>query len=68
MPILEGDRIELVRMVDDPDPIPEGTQGTVISVSEFREAGRDLTVLAVDWDIDRSLMVILPVDTVRKVA
>lgn len=56
-----GDRIELVRMGEDPRPIEPGTQGTVKAVSDF---GRWQQV-QVDWDNGRGLMLCLPQDKVR---
>jgi len=56
-----GDTIELVDMPDDPDPIPAGTRGKVREIS----SSYGQTYLSVDWDIRRSLTVILPVDTVK---
>ena len=51
----EGDRIRLVRMGDDPDPIPSGSEGTVTMVNESRYFD---TQIAVAWDSGRSLMLI----------
>lgn len=59
-PILKGDRIRLNHMPNDPDPIPPGTTGTVLAVSQGLRPG-ELHVTA-DWDIDRSLSPIWPVD------
>ena len=56
-----GDRIRLVSMVDDPDPIPTGTTGTVLSVSDQS----DWCQVDVDWDNGRSLMLSLPDDRVE---
>jgi hypothetical protein len=54
-----GDRIELVSMPDDPDPIPTGTKGTVKSVTK----GAD--VIGVEWDNGRTLNLIINVDEYR---
>ena len=54
-----GDRIRLVSM-DDPDPIPAGTAGTVVGVSPQS----DWTQVDVDWDNGRSLMLTMPDDCV----
>lgn len=57
-----GDRIELVNMPDDPDPIPSGTQGTVNYVGKFPGEGQQI---GVKWDNGRTLMVIVGVDEFR---
>lgn len=54
-----GDRIELIEMPDDPDPIPPGTQGTVNYVGRFAGEGQQI---GVKWDNDRTLMLINGVD------
>jgi hypothetical protein len=63
-----GDRIELRRMGgDDPNPIPEGTLGTVTHVTKLKFPGKPTEwQIAVDWDINRSLAVIWPLDTIRR--
>lgn len=53
-----GDRIKLISM-DDFDPIPPGTLGTVTYINE-NFLGQ--TNIYIDWDIDRSLAVIEDVD------
>ncbi|SER27688.1 protein of unknown function [Faunimonas pinastri] len=53
-----GDRIELVKMDDDPCPIPPGTRGTI---RDLRPMGRN-TQVWIDWDIPRSLACIIPPD------
>lgn len=63
----EGDRIELLHMPNDPDPIPRGTQGTVTYVSELNFGRRPETQIGVKWDNGRTLSVILPTDSIRKV-
>lgn len=52
-----GDRIELVIMPGDPDPIPPGTQGTVRYIDEHQAF--------VDWDNGRKLNLALPQDVFR---
>lgn len=54
-----GDRIELVSMPDDPDPIPAGAQGTVNYVGKFPGLGQQI---GVKWDNNRTLMLINGVD------
>ena len=56
----KGDRIRLVSMPQDPDPIPVGSLGTVVEVYEHR----DWTQVDVDWANGRSLMLTMPDDCV----
>jgi hypothetical protein len=51
-----GDRIRLLAMLDDPDPIPFSTTGTVAAV---RHQGTWAQV-DVDWDGGRALMLVVP--------
>lgn len=60
-----GDRIELVEMPQDPDPIPPGSQGTIVKVTELDSQGR-LIQLEVDWDSGRTLSPVIPPDRLRK--
>ena len=55
-PLPEGTRIELVKM-DDPDAVPVGTRGTV--------TGGNGEQIFVDWDINRSLILLVSVDRWR---
>lgn len=57
-----GDRIELVSMTDDPDPIAPGTRGTVDYVNEV---GEDWTQISVNWDNGRRLSLSVPPDRYR---
>jgi hypothetical protein len=41
-----GDRIRLIEMPDDPDPLPPGLEGTVVMVIEWDGDEQ----IAVDWD------------------
>lgn len=59
--VVKGDRIALVEMPNDPDPIPVGTRGWV---TEVVESGGECIQLWVNWDIDRSLCLV-PGDVVR---
>ncbi len=56
----KGDRIRLVSMPQDPDPIPLGSLGTVVEVYDYH----DWTQVDVDWDNGRSLMLTMPDDCV----
>ena len=58
-----GDRIRLVYMADDPDPIPPRSEGTVIHTNLFQGQLQ----LAVKWDSGRTLNVIDPVDRYEKI-
>ena len=57
-----GDRIRLLLM-DDPDPIPAGTIGTVVAV--YPQS--DWTQVDVDWEGGRSLMLSIPPDQVQRI-
>lgn len=60
-----GDRIRLVRMPDDPSPIPEGATGEVNCVYDFRDGHVQYGVC---WDAphqDRSLSVVVPPDEIE---
>ena len=62
-----GDRIRLVSMGPDPDPILAGSIGTVTGVASIPSAVRmksDLHV-GVSWDNGRTLSVVLPADVVE---
>jgi hypothetical protein len=63
-PCQAGDRIRLVQMSEDPDPIPPGTTGTVEDVQRWSGGyGRPETwQITVRWDIERSLSLIWPAD------
>ncbi len=50
-----GDRIRLIAMVDDPDPIPAGATGTVLSVSDG-----PLGQIAVAWDDSARTLALVP--------
>ena len=52
-----GDRIRLLSMPDDPDPIPTGATGTVLSVTTGAFAQ-----VEVEWDSGRTLALIPGVD------
>lgn len=58
-----NDRIELLDMPDDPNPIPPGTQGVVTAVHYIN--GMGFWQIQVDWDNGRSLMLSIPPDEIR---
>ena len=59
-----GDRVELLDVPNDPDPVPVGTLGTVESV----RAVSGLRQVNVRWDNGRTTMLSIPPDRVRFVA
>lgn len=56
------DRIRLVAMHDDPDPIPAGATGTMASVERLLTQGAGWLQIDVDWDNGRALMLVAPPD------
>ena len=52
-----GDRIRLLNMPNDPDPIPVGSEGMVVDVTDG-----PLAQITVDWDNGRTLALIPGVD------
>ena len=56
-PIRKGDRIKLLHMPNDPDPIPAGSTGTIESVTEG-----PLGQVWVKWDCGRQLALVPGVD------
>ena len=64
MSFKEGDRIVLVRMGSDPDPIEPGATGTIDFVND-----RDphFAQIGVKWDNGRSLMILPEYDLIRKI-
>lgn len=57
-----GDRIRLLSMHDDPDPIGIGQTGTVVSITRHG-GGKDVWFqIDVSWDNGRTLMVVSPPD------
>jgi hypothetical protein len=53
-----GDRIRLVAMLDDPDPIAPGTTETVTTVRQHGTWSQ----VDVKWDNGRTLMLVVPPD------
>ena len=64
-PFNKGDRIEMIEMYDDFDPILPGSQGTVTEV-DYQYAW-DQWHLYVVWDSGRCLTVIYPKDKIKKI-
>lgn len=59
----KNDRIELISMPDDPNPIPSGTRGTVKDVQYVPYF--NFYQVTVEWDNGSSLMLSMPPDLVR---
>lgn len=57
-----GDRIELVSMHDDPDPVPVGAKGTVTLVHRVGAKSNAWLQVDIDWDNGRQLMLVVPPD------
>ena len=55
--VASGDRIRLIEMPDDPDPIPAGATGTVLAVTDG-----PLGQIVIAWDNGRSLALVPGVD------
>ena len=58
----QNDRVRLVAMYDDPDPIPVGEVGTVVSVSRHGGGKHVWHQIDVAWNSGRTLMLICPPD------
>ena len=59
-----GDRIRLIAMPDDPNPIPPGTKGTVVGVEQIGSGREKWFQVDVDWDNGRTLMLSVPPDEI----
>lgn len=64
MTLQPDDRIELIEMPADPNPVPVGATGTVKWVSHF-DSPHPYDQVGVSWDNGRSLMLLIPPDRVR---
>ncbi len=60
-----GDRIRLLEMPDDPNPVPTGELGTVVSVFSHGMGKIAWHQVDVEWDHGRSLMLTLPPDRIE---
>jgi hypothetical protein len=63
----KDDRIELVRMTDDPHPVPAGTKGTIEFINKVTMGHEEFVQVGVKWDNGSSLMVVIPPDVIRHV-
>ena len=63
-----GQRIRLLAMTDDPDPIPVGAEGTVLGVSLVGHGSDAWHQIDVAWDNGRTLMLVAPPDEFQVVA
>lgn len=63
-----GDRIRLVAMTNDPDPMPTGETGTVASVHRHGEGREAWFQVDVSWDNGRTLMLVSPPDKFEIIA
>ena len=57
-----GDRIRLISMDDDPDPIQPGQLGTITYVNVVGSGPEKWVQIDVDWDNGRKLMLSCPPD------
>lgn len=57
-----GDRVKLVFMPNDPDPIPPGTEGTVRDVQHMDWGHDKFSQVHIDWDNGRTLSCVVPPD------
>lgn len=64
-PLQRGDRIRLVAMPDDPDPVQPGSTGTVLSATPHRFGSTERVQVDVAWDNGRKLMLVMPPDEVE---
>jgi len=55
--VTKGSRIRLIAMPDDPDPIPAGSEGVVVEVTDG-----PLAQIEVRWDNGRTLHLLPDVD------
>ncbi|KRQ99263.1 hypothetical protein CP49_11745 [Bradyrhizobium valentinum] len=62
-PFAEGDRLRLISMAADPDPIRPGSTGTVIAAPVFFQGAWSIPV---KWDNGRGLSLVMPPDQAEK--
>ena len=63
-----GDRIRLLSMTDDPDPIPAGATGTVRGVTSHGAGENAWHQIDVRWDNGRTLLLAVPPDVFEIIA
>lgn len=63
-----GDRIRLLSMTDDPDPIPAGATGTVRGVTSHGALENAWHQIDVRWDNGRTLLLVVPPDVFEIIA
>ncbi len=56
-----GDRIRLIEMPDDPNPISPGSEGVVAGMRRWHALSTEIQI-AVKWDSGRTLAMIHPID------
>jgi hypothetical protein len=57
-----GDRVRLLHMPDDPDPIPAGSVGTVQLITDLHFSAEPQVQFLIKWDNGRSLSCVCPPD------
>jgi hypothetical protein len=60
-----GDRIRLIDMPDDLEPIPSGSLGTVVLVRQHGAGQNAWYQVDIEWDIGRKLMLSIPPDLIE---
>ena len=63
-----GDRIRLLSMHDDPDPVQVGQTGTVVRVARHGGGKDSWFQIDVSWDNGRTLMLVSPPDAFEIIA
>lgn len=63
-PLKEGDRIRLIEMPNDPNPIEPGSEGKVLAYQDIPGVGVQITVA---WDSGRTLSLV-EIDKWEKIA
>ena len=58
----KGDRVRLLRMQDDPDPMTPGATGTVVSAARHGFGKDAWAQIDISWDNGRCLMLVSPPD------
>jgi hypothetical protein len=63
-----GDRVRLLHMPDDPNPIPEGSVGTVRLITDLHFLNEKQVQFLITWDNGRNLSCVCPPDILEKVS